>query len=228
MNRQPPPPTARCVVIGGGGHARVLVDTLLSVGAVALAGILDSAPATVGKAMYGVPFLGDDSLLGSMRDRGVEHFVVGVGAVADNAPRRKIYELALEAGLTPLQVIHPAAIISQRATLAEGCQIFPGAVINADAKIGRNVIINTSSVVEHDCVVGDHAHIATGAVLASGVTVGAGAHVGAGAAVKQLVSIGDAAVVGAGAVVIRDVPPGVTVAGVPARPIAREEKAPNE
>jgi acetyltransferase-like isoleucine patch superfamily enzyme len=49
----------------------------------------------------------------------------------------------------------------------------------------------------------DHASIGSGAVIMGGVTVGAGARVGAGA------------------VVTRDVPAGGTVAGVPARALAR-------
>ena len=44
-----------------------------------------------------------------------------------------------------------------------------------------------------------------------------GASIGSGAAIMCGVTIGAEAIVGAGAVVTKDVPPGVTVAGVPAR-----------
>jgi UDP-2-acetamido-3-amino-2,3-dideoxy-glucuronate N-acetyltransferase len=46
-----------------------------------------------------------------------------------------------------------------------------------------------------------------------------GASIGSGAAIMCGVTIGERALVGAGAVVTRDVPPGATVAGVPARAI---------
>jgi serine acetyltransferase len=46
-------------------------------------------------------------------------------------------------------------------------------------------------------------------------------HVGTGAAIIQGIVVGKGAVVGAGAVVVHDVAANVTVAGVPARLIAR-------
>jgi maltose O-acetyltransferase len=51
------------------------------------------------------------------------------------------------------------------------------------------------------------------------IAIGDDAWLGGGSIVLPGVSVGEAAVVGAGSVVTRDVPPGVTVAGNPARPI---------
>lgn len=51
--------------------------------------------------------------------------------------------------------------------------------------------------------------------------VARGASIGSGATIMCGVTIGEHALVGAGAVVTRDVPPGATVAGVPARLLAR-------
>lgn len=52
-------------------------------------------------------------------------------------------------------------------------------------------------------------------------TVRAGAAIGSGAVILGGVEIGENALVGAGAVVTRDVPPGATVAGSPARVLNR-------
>ncbi|MDJ1008708.1 MAG: sugar O-acetyltransferase [Paracoccaceae bacterium] len=51
------------------------------------------------------------------------------------------------------------------------------------------------------------------------ITVGRNVWIGGGALLLPGVSVGDDAVIGAGAVVTKDVAPGVTVAGSPARPI---------
>jgi acetyltransferase-like isoleucine patch superfamily enzyme len=55
--------------------------------------------------------------------------------------------------------------------------------------------------------------------IARPIVIGSEVWIGRGAAILAGVTIGDRATVGANAVVTRDVPPGSTVAGVPARPI---------
>jgi len=54
------------------------------------------------------------------------------------------------------------------------------------------------------------------------VTLDAGVFIGTGATLLSHVHVGEGAVIGAGATVTRSVARGVTVAGVPARPLARK------
>lgn len=209
----------RVVGIGAGGHAQVLIDVLRLRGQCDIVGLTDSNSALWGTTVLGVPVLGDDSLLPMLREQGVEGAFIGVGGIGDNGPRRRLYEKATEIGFEVVPVIHPTAIIATRVTIGRGPIIMAGAIINAAARIGDNVIVNTGAIVEHDCVIGHHAHIATGARLASTVQVGEGAHIGIGASIRQCIRIGPNAIVGAGAVVVRDVLEGLTVVGVPARPL---------
>ena len=199
----------------------MLIDCLLVAGGPSPYGILDRDASIWGRSLLGIPILGGDELLPRLIQSGVNHFAVGLGAIGDTRPRQRLFELGISYGLKPLCVIHPTAIISPHAVLGEGDQILPGSILNTGAVLGQNVIVNSGAIVEHDCQVNDHVHVATGARLASTVRVGAGAHIGAGAVIRQCITIGARAVIGAGAVVVKDVAPGSTVVGVPARPINR-------
>ena len=215
------------MVIGGGGHARVVIDSLVLSGVADPVAILDANRDLWGTFVYGVPVVGSDECLLEQKDRGITHFVVGVGSVRDNRPRSRLFEMGLRQGLSPLTVRHPESVCSPRAEVGFGSVLLPGSVVNAGAVLGRNVIVNTGAVVEHDCRVGDHAHIASRACLCSAVEASDYAHIGSGATVRQCLSIGTGAVVGAGAVVVADVAPWSVVMGVPAREANKREKIAN-
>jgi sugar O-acyltransferase (sialic acid O-acetyltransferase NeuD family) len=130
------------------------------------------------------------------------------------------------AGLVPTIVVHPFAWVESNAALSDGVTIMGGAFVGAEARLGKEVIVNTKASVDHECVLGDGSQAAPGATLCGLVTTGTNAWICAGATVNSRMHIGDDAIVGAGAVVIRDVPPGACVMGVPATPQQRPKWAP--
>lgn len=206
----------KVVLIGAGGHARVLLDILLGRGEVEVLGLLDHDSSRWGTSLLGCPILGGDGELGVY---GATDFVVAVGSLGDTGLRRRLWQRGLDAGLEPLTVVAPSAVVSRWAEIGRGAQIMPAAVVNAGAQIGEGVIINSATLVEHDCSIGDFCHVASGAVLAGGVVLESDVHIGAGAVVRQGIRLGAGSLAGAAAAVVKDVPAGARVAGVPAKPL---------
>lgn len=201
------------IILGGGGHAKVLIKALLIQGRPIL-GFTDPNEACI--SVLDIPRLGDDTVIRRFAPEKAR-LVNGLGSIKSTEARRKLYDRFRTQGYLFESVVHPSAVIASDVRLEDGVQLMAGIVVQPGSCIGANTIVNTRATVDHDCLIGAHVHIAPGAVLSGGVRVEEGAHIGAGAILIQGVAIGRNSVIGAGAVVLKDVPPCVTVAGVPAR-----------
>ena len=121
--------------------------------------------------------------------------------------------------------IEPGVTIRDFVTIGKQVVIMMGAVINIGAVIGDGTMIDMNAVVGARGTIGKNCHIGAGAVVAGvleppskqPVIIEDDVLVGANAVILEGVRIGKGSVVAAGAVVLEDVPPGVVVAGSPAK-----------
>ena len=120
----------------------------------------------------------------------------------------------------------PARMVAHLSRFLTGIEIHPAAVVGRRLIIdhGMGVVIGETAVVGDDVYL-YHQVTLGGTSSARGKrhpTVGANVIIGAGAKVLGDILVGEGARVGANAVVVQPVPPGVTVVGIPARPVERD------
>lgn len=204
------------VIIGAGDHGRVVLELLRSQGESPAGFVEPQATERLGEEVDGIPILGDLHVQTGWMTNSPTRFVCALG---DNRGRALAYARSLELGLVPTVAVHASAVVLTGARVEAGATVCAGAIVGVAAWVGPDAVVNTAASVDHDNRIGAHATIGPGARLAGRVQVGEGAFVGIGASVKEGIAIGAWAMVAGGAMVVRDVPAGARVVGVPARPI---------
>ena len=156
----------------------------------------------------------------------IEEFVIGVG---DPRAKRMLVGKALDSGLRPAPtVIHPRALVqADDCRIGKGGIIAPGCVLTTNVTVGDYVLLNLNCTLGHDAVLGEYVTCNPGCNISGNVMIGEGAALGTGTVVRQGIDIARGVVTGAQACIVKDiVEPGITVAGVPARPLAGSQRRP--
>lgn len=206
------------VIIGAGGFGREVLDVFESAQPSSrhrFLGFLDDVePDLDVLGRRNAPWLG---VVARMVDLDAE-YLIGIG---NGEVRRDIDAQLVGAGRASATLVHPAATIASDVELGPGAVITAGARLTTNIRAGRHLQVNLNATIGHDCVIGDYVTLNPGVCISGNVVLEDRAAIGTGANVIPGVRIGAGAIVGAGAVVIRDVPPGDTVVGAPARSVRR-------
>lgn len=143
-------------------------------------------------------------------------------AIANSAVRQKLVERCQADGVQFIEVRASNVVQLDECEFGEGAVLCPFVILSSNIKVGKYFHANMHCYIAHDCIIGDFVTLAPNVTCNGNVILEDHAYIGAGALLKQgkpgsPLVIGKGAVIGMGAVVTKNVPPGVTVVGNPAK-----------
>ncbi len=108
-------------------------------------------------------------------------------------------------GVQPYSLLHPQALISPSAQIAEGCYIAANVVVSSNAQIAEHCVVNFNCTVGHDTDIAEHVMMNPGARISGNVHIGARTMIGANSFVFQGKTVGADCIVDAMTYVDRDI-----------------------
>jgi len=119
-------------------------------------------------------------------------------------------------------LVHPRVEMSRWVDIGNGTVICAGNILTTNITVGQHCQINLDCTIGHDVIIGDFTTLSPGVHVSGCVHIGKRVYIGTGAVIingtqDHPLQIGDDAVIAAGACVIKSVPPGVKVMGIPAQ-----------
>ncbi|MDN5797551.1 MAG: NeuD/PglB/VioB family sugar acetyltransferase, partial [Intrasporangium sp.] len=206
---------APLLLLAASGLAREVAAAARAAG-IEVTGCLDDSAALAGQEVApGLRVLGSLDDLGRYPDAGLV-VCAGKGTVRD-----RIVERLARLGVDERRyasIVDPRAMLAPDTIIGHGSIVLAGVVATTQVVIGEHVVAMPNVVLTHDNRIEPYATLCAGVVLGGSVVVGRGAYVGMAASVREGLTLGAGSLIGMGSVVLRDVGPGETWVGVPARP----------
>jgi len=164
----------------------------------------------------GTPVFGQKDLLNFAEQNNIK---LAITAIGNNAIRAEKFNLLKNTGFQMISIVHPQALIDTKVSYGDNVIIEMGTAIHTNSKIGNNVFLGGEALIGHHNIIGDHVLVGGNVSFGGSVVVEDYVSLGVGASIKPGIRLGEGSVIGVGAAVIKDVEPGTTVVGVPAKPI---------
>lgn len=163
--------------------------------------------------------LGHPAVLGPIRGHQPRSDVAYVTCFGDGAARHKVRCKLEAAGARMGTVVAPGVIYVTPPTTSKNSLFLGVCSISNDIVLGDDLLIQSFACIGHDVFIGTGVTISSHAFIGGGARLEPFCTIHPHAVVLPHVVIGEGAVVGAGSVVIKDIPPGATMFGVPAKVI---------
>ena len=141
-------------------------------------------------------------------------FVIGIGS---GTTRRAIDARVGKLGWEPVVLVHPFATIGADVSLGAGTVLCAGVHLTNNIRLRRHVHVNRNSTIGHDGEIGDFVTIHPLVAVSGGVILGDEVTLGTHSSILQNLTMGERSVAGAASCVVRNVPEGTIVKGVPAK-----------
>jgi sugar O-acyltransferase (sialic acid O-acetyltransferase NeuD family) len=210
----------KLIIIGGGGAGVEALWIARRMNQAAgsqlweMTGIADDNPARAGEVLDGIPVIGTTAqamtkLLGSE-----VYFLCVIG---NNRQRQRLADAWEAAGFLAATLIDPSVIIADTAVVRPGSYVGPMAIIAPHAVVGRHALINVGASIGHHAECSDYSQVCPGARLSGYSRLGTGAFVGSNGVMAPGIELGSWATLGATSFALKNVRPGVTAVGNPAR-----------
>lgn len=209
------------VVIGAGGFGREVLDVISAINQASaeavweVLGVVDDSPSPVNLDRLekrGVTFLGGTEV--PLDWHKPASYVVGIGSPR---VRRIVAERYDAASFQAAVLLHPTATHGFDVSIGNGTVICAGVRLTTNIAVGRHVHLNLNATVGHDTTLGDFVSVNPLASVSGDCVLEDDVLIGVAGVVLNGVTVGKGSTVGGSACVVRDVPPGVVVKGVPAR-----------
>lgn len=210
----------KIIIIGCGEHARMTIDNTEEQDCYEIFGITTILNAELDTRVMGYPVLCKDDEIGALitQNTDITGYILGIG---DMKVRHRLVPV-LNSILEPVNVIHPAAIISKHAQIGKGNLIEAYTKVANGATLGNHCIINSFSAINHDQTIGNNVLIA-GNVSMAGKSIGDNTIVSDGASIGFKRTVGSCCIIGDGAVVTQAIPDNVIAYGNPAKVIRNND-----